>query len=181
MGLAEVLAPLRQPRIRPLGTPAPRAAALGFGAGALRAGLVARRHIAGRPVRTPDGLPGLPLLPGAGPCAGAWPGTVPTPPAAYGRWTWTHGGGPGSGVLPALRTAHAGCTRLLAAGGVGTVRPAPVPDRATGHVTVTGPQRRQQAHAVDAVGEPHAERRHSAAFGVPLRARSGDVPVREFR
>ncbi|ALO07387.1 Nicotinamide mononucleotide transporter [Streptomyces venezuelae] len=42
--------------------------------------------------------------------------------AACGRRTWTHGGGPGSGLLPVRRIGGTGWARPLAAGAVGAER-----------------------------------------------------------
>ncbi|MFI8767359.1 hypothetical protein ACIGN6_20925 [Streptomyces sp. NPDC053792] len=39
--------------------------------------------------------------------------------AVHGRWTWTHGGGPGSDDLPARRTTRAARTWPRTAGVVG--------------------------------------------------------------
>ncbi len=40
--------------------------------------------------------------------------------AGYGWWTWTHGGGPGSSVLPVRRTSRTEWIRPAPAGVVGT-------------------------------------------------------------
>ncbi|WP_051804344.1 hypothetical protein [Streptomyces griseus] len=78
-----------------------------------------------------SGAPGVPPPAQAGPHAVAGPRTVSTTPAAHGRRTWTHGGGPGSaGAPPARRTTRAEGPRPLAAGAVGTPAPARRPPEA---------------------------------------------------
>lgn len=48
--------------------------------------------------------------------------------AVNGRWTWTHGGGPGSDTLPVCRTPRTEWTWPLAARAVGTLAP-PIPEK----------------------------------------------------
>ncbi|RPK66854.1 hypothetical protein EES43_04950 [Streptomyces sp. ADI96-02] len=73
-----------------------------------------------RPTGIADGALLIPLFARSGPHADAGPRTVPFAPAACGRWTWTHGGGPGTAVPPVRGTTRTGGLRPLAAGAVGT-------------------------------------------------------------
>ncbi len=114
------------------------------------------------------------------------PRTVPTALAVFGRWTWTHGGGPGASVLPVRTTTRTGRAWPLTAGAVGTLAFTGVPfegdgprdgeeprpwttDRLRAEPTrtgrpfagITGPHRlRPAAAAVDA---PLAHGRHLTA------------------
>ncbi|MFE4453829.1 hypothetical protein [Streptomyces sp. NPDC056796] len=109
MTLTDVLAPLRRPRAAAPVTPVDRTGAPGSGGGAPRVRPAARRPPCTAPLFT---------RPGAH--AGAGPQTVRTALAAYGRWTWTHGGGPGAPVPPVRSTTRIAGTRPLAARAVGT-------------------------------------------------------------
>ncbi len=94
---------------------------LGFITGALCVWLVARRHIANWPVGIANNLFFIVLFLQAGLYADAGLQVVFIALAGYGWWTWTHGGGPGSGTLPVRRTTRTEWLGLLTAGAVGTV------------------------------------------------------------
>lgn len=81
-----------------------------------------------------------PLLHRVGSRVGNRPRTVLTAPAPRGRWTWTHGGGPGSDPLPVRRTTRPGRPRPCAAGPVRTPGAARAPEgvRTPGGVRASG-------------------------------------------
>ncbi|MEU9037931.1 nicotinamide riboside transporter PnuC [Streptomyces sp. NPDC048352] len=94
---------------------------LGFATGAVCVWLVARQHIANWPVGIANNLFFIVLFAQAGLYADAGLQIVFIALAAYGWWSWTHGGGPGtSEALPVRRTTRAEWAWLLVAGAVGT-------------------------------------------------------------
>ncbi|MFF5706277.1 nicotinamide riboside transporter PnuC [Streptomyces sp. NPDC012794] len=94
---------------------------LGFATGAVCVWLVARQHIANWPVGIANNLFFIVLFTQAGLYADAGLQIVFIALAAYGWWSWTHGGGPGTaGTLPVRRTTRAEWVWLVAAGAVGT-------------------------------------------------------------
>ncbi|MFE1344740.1 nicotinamide riboside transporter PnuC [Streptomyces sp. NPDC058757] len=132
MSLADVLEPLQRPLFTLLDTPISWTEVLGFGSGALCVRLVARQHLANWPVGIANNLFFVLLFTQAGLYADAGLQIVFIALAAYGWWTWTHGGGPGSaGALPVRRTTRTEWTWLLAAGAVGTLALTLLLDRAT--------------------------------------------------
>ncbi|MFF9343015.1 MULTISPECIES: nicotinamide riboside transporter PnuC [unclassified Streptomyces] len=132
MSLADVLEPLQRPLFTLLDTPVAWTEVLGFGSGALCVWLVARQHLANWPVGIANNLFFVLLFTQAGLYADAGLQIVFIVLAAYGWWTWTHGGGPGSaGALPVRRTTRTEWTWLLAAGAVGTLALTLLLDRAT--------------------------------------------------
>ncbi|MGW2560305.1 nicotinamide riboside transporter PnuC [Streptomyces sp. NPDC001514] len=132
MSLADVLGPLQQPLFTLLGTPFSWTEVLGFGSGALCVWLVARQHLANWPIGIANNVLFILLFTQAGLYADAGLQIVFIALAAYGWWTWTHGGGPGSSdALPVRRTTRTEWTWLLAAGAVGTLGLALLLDRAT--------------------------------------------------
>ncbi|WP_405852842.1 nicotinamide riboside transporter PnuC [Streptomyces sp. NBC_00090] len=131
MSLADILEPLQQPLFTLLGTPVSWTEVLGFGTGALCVWLVARQHLANWPIGIANNLFFVLLFTQAGLYADAGLQFVFIALAAYGWWTWTHGGGPGSGTLPVRRTSRTEWTWLLAAGAVGTLLLTLLLDRAT--------------------------------------------------
>lgn len=120
MSLADVLEPLQRPLFTVLGTPVSWTEVLGFASGALCVWLVARQHIANWPVGIANNVLFVLLFTQAGLYADAALQVVFITLAAYGWWTWTHGGGPGSGALPVRRTTRTEWAWLLAAGVMGT-------------------------------------------------------------
>ncbi|MFD7895371.1 nicotinamide riboside transporter PnuC [Streptomyces sp. NPDC059743] len=120
MSLADILDPLRRPLLTVLDTPVSWTEVLGFGSGALCVWLVARRHLANWPIGIANNVFFILLFTQAGLYADAGLQVVFITLAAYGWWTWTHGGGPGSS-LPVRRTTRTEWSRLLAAGVVGTL------------------------------------------------------------
>lgn len=94
---------------------------LGFGSGALCVWLVARQHLANWPIGIANNLFFILLFAQSGLYADAGLQIVFITLAAYGWWTWTHGGGPGASVLPVRRTTRTEWTWLLAAGVAGTL------------------------------------------------------------
>ncbi|GGW36011.1 nicotinamide riboside transporter PnuC [Streptomyces xantholiticus] len=131
MSLTGILEPLQQPLFTVLDTPVSRAEFLGFGSGALCVWLVARQHIANWPIGIANNVLFVLLFTQAGLYADAGLQVVFITLAVYGWWTWTHGGGPGSSVLPVRRTTRTEWTWLLAAGVMGTVALTLLLDRAT--------------------------------------------------
>ncbi|MEU2509769.1 nicotinamide riboside transporter PnuC [Streptomyces sp. NPDC007863] len=132
MSLADVLEPLQQPLFTLLDTPVGWTEVLGFGSGALCVWLVARQHLANWPIGIANNVFFVLLFTQAGLYADAGLQIVFIVLAAYGWWTWTHGGGPGSAeALPVRRTTRTEWTWLLAAGTVGTLALALLLDRAT--------------------------------------------------
>ncbi|MBT2369658.1 nicotinamide mononucleotide transporter [Streptomyces sp. ISL-10] len=134
MNLADIVEPLRQPLFTALGTPVSwidSLEVLGFGSGALCVWLVARQHIANWPVGIANNLLFILLFSQAGLYADAGLQVVFITLAVYGWWTWTHGGGPGSGTLPVRRTTRTEWRWLLTAGVVGTLVLTLLLDRAT--------------------------------------------------
>ncbi|MFG2667114.1 nicotinamide riboside transporter PnuC [Streptomyces sp. NPDC048387] len=94
---------------------------LGFVTGALCVWLVARQHLANWPVGIANNVFFIVLFAQAGLYADAGLQIVFIALAAYGWWSWTHGGGPGTAeALPVRRTTRAEWLWLLAAGAVGT-------------------------------------------------------------
>ncbi|MGW4032247.1 nicotinamide riboside transporter PnuC [Streptomyces sp. NPDC004838] len=116
MSLADILDPLRQPLFTVLDTPVSWTEVLGFGSGALCVWFVARQHIANWPIGIANNLFFILLFAQAGLYADAGLQIVFITLAAYGWWTWTHGGGPGSDRLPVRRTTPAEWAWLLSAG-----------------------------------------------------------------
>ncbi|WP_328909359.1 nicotinamide riboside transporter PnuC [Streptomyces sp. NBC_00234] len=121
MSLADVLDPLQQPLVTFLGTPVSWTEVLGFGSGALCVWLVARQHLANWPIGIANNLFFILLFTQAGLYADAGLQIVFIALAAYGWWTWTHGGGPGTSVLPVRGTTRTEWAWLLTAGAVGTL------------------------------------------------------------
>jgi len=131
VGLTDILEPLQQPLFTVLDTPVSWTEFLGFGSGALCVWLVARQHIANWPIGIANNVLFVLLFTQAGLYADAGLQVVFITLAAYGWWTWTHGGGPGSSVLPVRRTTRTEWTWLLAAGVVATLALTLLLDRAT--------------------------------------------------
>ncbi|GAA2232957.1 nicotinamide riboside transporter PnuC [Streptomyces amakusaensis] len=132
MNLADLLDPLRQPLFTVLDTPVSWTEVLGFGSGALCVWLVARQHLANWPVGIANNLLFILLFGQAGLYADAGLQIVFIALAAYGWWTWTHGGGPGSDAgLPVRRTSRTEWIGLFAAGAMGTAAITLLLDRAT--------------------------------------------------
>ncbi|MCX4773496.1 Nicotinamide riboside transporter PnuC [Streptomyces sp. ADI92-24] len=131
MSLADVLDPLRQPLVTVLDTPVSWTEVLGFGSGALCVRLVARQHLANWPIGIANNLFFILLFTQSGLYADAGLQIVFIALAAYGWWTWTHGGGPGTDGLPVRSTTRAEWVLLLAAGVVGTLALTVLLDRAT--------------------------------------------------
>ncbi|MFJ3928149.1 nicotinamide riboside transporter PnuC [Streptomyces sp. NPDC090022] len=105
---------------------------LGFATGAVCVWLVARQHIANWPIGIANNVFFIVLFTQAGLYADAGLQIVFIALAAYGWWTWTHGGGPGStDALPVRRTSRAEWFWLSSAGAVGTAALALLLDRAT--------------------------------------------------
>ncbi|MFD3875015.1 nicotinamide riboside transporter PnuC [Streptomyces sp. NPDC058623] len=105
---------------------------LGFATGAVCVWLVARQHIANWPVGIANNVFFIVLFTQAGLYADAGLQIVFIALAAYGWWSWTHGGGPGTaGALPVRRTTRAEWAWLLVAGAVGTAALTLLLDRAT--------------------------------------------------
>lgn len=95
---------------------------LGFVTGAVCVWLVARQHIANWPVGIANNVFFIVLFAQAGLYADAGLQIVFIALAAYGWWSWTHGGGPGTTTaLPVRRTTAAEWTVLAAAGAVGVL------------------------------------------------------------
>lgn len=95
---------------------------LGFATGAVCVWLVARQHIANWPIGIANNIFFIVLFSSAGLYADAGLQIVFIALAAYGWWSWTHGGGPGtSTALPVRRTTAAEWTVLAAAGAVGVL------------------------------------------------------------
>ncbi|WP_299537531.1 nicotinamide riboside transporter PnuC [uncultured Streptomyces sp.] len=131
MSLAEILEPLQRPLFTVLDTPVAWTEVLGFGSGALCVWLVARQHLANWPIGIANNLFFILLFAQSGLYADAGLQIVFIALAAYGWWTWTHGGGPGTTDLPVRRTTRAEWVWLLAAGAVGTAALALLLSRAT--------------------------------------------------
>ncbi|MGR8011385.1 nicotinamide riboside transporter PnuC [Streptomyces hypolithicus] len=131
MSLDDLIAPLQQPQVTVLGTAVSWIEVLGFGSGALCVWLVTRQHIANWPVGIANNLFFILLFTQAGLYADAGLQVVFIALAAFGWWTWTHGGGPGSSFLPVRRTSRTEWTWLLAAGVVGALALTLLLDRAT--------------------------------------------------
>lgn len=95
---------------------------LGFVTGAVCVWLVARQHIANWPIGIANNVFFIVLFAQAGLYADAGLQVVFIALAAYGWWSWTHGGGPGTTTaLPVRRTTAAEWTVLAAAGAVGVL------------------------------------------------------------
>ncbi|MCX5313983.1 nicotinamide riboside transporter PnuC [Streptomyces sp. NBC_00154] len=120
MSLADILDPLQQPLVTVLDTPVGWTEVLGFGSGALCVWLVARQHLANWPIGIANNLFFILLFTRSGLYADAGLQIVFIALAAYGWWTWTHGGGPGSPDLPVRSTSRTEWIRLCAAGVLGT-------------------------------------------------------------
>ncbi|WP_326735391.1 nicotinamide riboside transporter PnuC [Streptomyces sp. NBC_01022] len=131
MSLADVLDPLQQPLVTVLDTPVSWTEVLGFGSGALCVWLVARQHLANWPIGIANNVFFILLFTQSGLYADAGLQIVFIALAAYGWWTWTHGGGPGADGLPVRRTSRTEWTGLLVAGAVGTLVLTVLLDRAT--------------------------------------------------
>ena len=94
---------------------------LGFATGAVCVWLVARQHIANWPVGIANNVFFIVLFVQAGLYADAGLQIVFIALAAYGWWTWSHGGGPGTAdALPVRRTSRTEWLWLTAAGAVTT-------------------------------------------------------------
>ncbi|THA32635.1 nicotinamide riboside transporter PnuC [Streptomyces sp. A1547] len=95
---------------------------LGFATGALCVWLVARQHVANWPIGIANNVFFIVLFAQAGLYADAGLQIVFIALAAYGWWSWTHGGGPGSSeALPVRRTTRTEWAVLAAAGAVGVL------------------------------------------------------------
>ncbi|MEV6650734.1 nicotinamide riboside transporter PnuC [Streptomyces sp. NPDC051219] len=123
MSLADVLDPLQQPLFTVLDTPFTWTEVLGFGSGALCVRLVARQHISNWPIGIANNAFFILLFTQAGLYADAGLQVVFITLAGYGWWTWTHGGGPGSSVLPVRRTTRTEWTGRPRRGWWGAVTP----------------------------------------------------------
>lgn len=105
---------------------------LGFATGALCVWLVARQHVANWPVGIANNVFFIVLFAQSGLYADAGLQIVFIALAAYGWWSWTHGGGPGTaGALPVRRTTRTEWAALAAAGAVGVLALTLLLDRAT--------------------------------------------------
>ncbi|MET9469157.1 nicotinamide riboside transporter PnuC [Streptomyces sp. NPDC006544] len=92
---------------------------LGFVTGAVCVWLVARQHIANWPIGIANNVFFIVLFAQAGLYADAGLQIVFIALAAYGWWSWTHGGGPGTlEALPVRRTKATEWAALAAAGAV---------------------------------------------------------------
>ncbi|WP_392754653.1 nicotinamide riboside transporter PnuC [Streptomyces sp. LN590] len=131
MSLADILDPLQQPLVTVLDTPVGWTEVLGFGSGALCVWLVARQHLANWPIGIANNLLFILLFTQSGLYADAGLQIVFITLAAYGWWTWTHGGGPGSPDLPVRNTGRTEWVRLCAAGVLGTAGLTVLLDHAT--------------------------------------------------
>ncbi|WP_405494461.1 nicotinamide riboside transporter PnuC [Streptomyces sp. NBC_00096] len=95
---------------------------LGFVTGALCVWLVARQHIANWPIGIANNVFFIALFYPAGLYADAGLQIVFIALAAYGWWSWTHGGGPGTaGALQVRRSTAAEWAALAAVGAVGVL------------------------------------------------------------
>lgn len=95
---------------------------LGSATGALCVWLVARQHIANWPIGIANNVFFIALFARSGLYADAGLQIVFIALAAYGWWSWTHGGGPGTATaLPVRRTTRAEWAALGAAGAVGVL------------------------------------------------------------
>ncbi|WP_327282736.1 MULTISPECIES: nicotinamide riboside transporter PnuC [unclassified Streptomyces] len=95
---------------------------LGFATGALCVWLVARQHVANWPIGIANNVFFIVLFERSGLYADAGLQIVFVALAAYGWWTWTHGGGPGSAqALPVRRTTRTEWAALGAAGAAGVL------------------------------------------------------------
>ncbi|WP_332759157.1 nicotinamide riboside transporter PnuC [Streptomyces sp. MT206] len=95
---------------------------LGFATGALCVWLVARQHVANWPIGIANNVFFIVLFAQSGLYADAGLQIVFIALAAYGWWSWTHGGGPGSTeALPVRRTTRTEWAALAAAGAVGVL------------------------------------------------------------
>ncbi|MFJ9077205.1 nicotinamide riboside transporter PnuC [Streptomyces sp. NPDC102278] len=95
---------------------------LGAATGALCVWLVARQHIANWPIGIANNVFFIVLFAQAGLYADAGLQIVFIALAAYGWWSWTHGGGPGTAeALPVRRTTGTEWAALAAAGAVGVL------------------------------------------------------------
>ncbi|WP_263171463.1 nicotinamide riboside transporter PnuC [Streptomyces sp. SCSIO ZS0520] len=121
MSLADLLDPLRTTLFTVLDTPVSWTEVLGFGSGALCVWLVARQRMANWPIGIANNLLFILLFTDSGLYADAALQLVFITLAAYGWWTWAHGGGPGPGGLAVSRTSRAEWLWLGAAGVVGTL------------------------------------------------------------
>ncbi|MGW6974421.1 nicotinamide riboside transporter PnuC [Streptomyces sp. NPDC054952] len=100
--------------------------------GALCVWMVARQHIANWPIGIANNLFFIVLFAQAGLYADAGLQIVFIALAAYGWWSWTHGGGPGTAAtLPVRRTTGTEWAALAAAGAVGMLALTLLLDRAT--------------------------------------------------
>lgn len=131
MSLADILDPLQQPLVTVLDTPVGWTEVLGFGSGALCVWLVARQHLANWPIGIANNLFFVLLFTQSGLYADAGLQIVFITLAAYGWWTWTHGGGPGSPDLLVRNTRRTEWIRLCAAGVLGTAGLTVLLDHAT--------------------------------------------------
>lgn len=96
--------------------------ALGFATGGLCVWLVARQHIANWPIGIANNVFFIVLFTQAGLYADAGLQIVFIALAAYGWWSWTHGGGPGTAeTLRVRRTTRTEWAWLTAAGAVGVL------------------------------------------------------------
>ncbi|KPI22902.1 nicotinamide mononucleotide transporter PnuC [Actinobacteria bacterium OV450] len=95
---------------------------LGFVTGALCVWLVARQHVANWPIGIANNVFFIVLFVRSGLYADAGLQIVFVALAAFGWWTWTHGGGPGSAqALPVRRTTRTEWAALGAAGAAGVL------------------------------------------------------------
>ncbi|MET9887283.1 nicotinamide riboside transporter PnuC [Streptomyces sp. NPDC006430] len=95
---------------------------LGSATGALCVWLVARQHVANWPIGIANNIFFIVLFARSGLYADAGLQIVYIALAAYGWWSWTHGGGPGTAAaLPVRRTTRAEWVALAAAGTVGVL------------------------------------------------------------
>ncbi|MFK0050482.1 nicotinamide riboside transporter PnuC [Streptomyces sp. NPDC090741] len=95
---------------------------LGFATGAVCVWLVARQHVANWPIGIANNVFFIVLFAQSGLYADAGLQIVFIALAAYGWWSWTHGGGPGTAkALPVRRTTRTEWAVLAAAGAVGVL------------------------------------------------------------
>lgn len=95
---------------------------LGFATGALCVWLVVRQHVANWPIGIANNILFIVLFAQAGLYADAGLQIVFIALAAFGWWSWTHGGGPeAAGALPVRRTTRTEWVWLAAAGVLGVL------------------------------------------------------------
>ena len=115
----DLVSALQQPLFTVLGTAVSWTEVLGFGSGALCVWLVARQHIANWPIGIANNVFFILLFAQAGLFADAGLQVVFIGLAAYGWWTWVHGGS-ATAPLPVRRTTATEWVVLVGCGVLGT-------------------------------------------------------------